>query len=134
MAKSNQQEQFFRAILAKAVLAGRAAGDAAVPVPMIVQERANPLNDASPVVKQYAPVMGGVCGFAWIKVRPANKAFAKWLKAEGLARPAYEGGLDISISEYGQSMERKSAHAYAMAKVLQDAFPDMQFYAQDRMD
>jgi malate synthase len=74
-----------------------------------------------------------VCGFAWIKIRPATSAFAKWLVKTGKARPAYGGGLSIWISAHNQSMERKEAHARAMAKVLSEKL-GINCYAESRMD
>jgi hypothetical protein len=121
------------ALYAKADAAGKAAAAARVPVPMVVVQRANPLNDASPVVKRYAPVMGGVCGFAWVIVRPGNSAFANYLKKRGLARPdSYAGGVNLWVGDYGQSMEKKEAYAGAFADVLQDA--GLRAYSNSRMD
>jgi hypothetical protein len=59
--------------------------------------------------------MDGVCGFAWVVVKPATSSFAKWLKKTGWADKAYGGGLSIWIGGYNQSMTRKEAHAAAMA-------------------
>lgn len=127
-------EQQFKAAWDAAVAAGNAAAAAKVPQPMYVVERADPLNDNSPVVKAYAPVMDGVCGFAWVSIRPANKPFARWLKKQGLAKPAYGGGLQYWVSAFNQSMEKKEAFAYAMADSLGKAFPEMRFYGASRMD
>lgn len=87
-------------------------------IPMIVQEHANPFDDNSPVVKQwYEPE--GVCGFAWVFVKPGNCKFANWLKKNGKARPdSYYGGVSIWISQFGQSMQKKEAYAIAMADVF----------------
>jgi hypothetical protein len=60
----------------------------------------------------------GVCGFGWVNV-PGNTSFGKWLKKTGRGRPDYPTGLSIWISDYGQSYERKAAHASAMASHLQ---------------
>jgi hypothetical protein len=114
----------YRDLINRAEAAGRAAADAITPTPMIVR------NDMTG--ETYAPVMGGVCGFAWIKIKPATTKFARWMKKEGIARTAYGGGLDIWISGYGQSMERKEAYAYAMANVLYEA--GYNAYAESRMD
>ena len=73
----------YAAIYDEAWKAGVAAATDTVPVPMQVVQRANPLDDKSPIVKAYEPVYDGVCGFAWVKVKPANSPFAKWLKANG---------------------------------------------------
>lgn len=101
-------------------------------VPMVVQERADPLNDNSPVRKQWI-IDDGVCGFAWITVRPGNSAFAKWLKAKGLARiDHYEGGMKIWISLFNQSMQKKETYASAFAQVIRDA--GIKCYSGSRMD
>ena len=60
----------------------------------------------------------GICGFGWVNV-PGNTSFGKWLAKYRGARPGYPKGLEIWISDYGQSYERKAAHAGAMALYLQ---------------
>jgi hypothetical protein len=108
----------FDCIFATAHEAGMAAAKACTPVPMIVQQHASMANDASPVEKEWL-VGGGVCGFAWIKVNPANCMFANWCKKNNKGKTdSYEGGLTIWVHEFGQSMERKVAYAGAFACVL----------------
>lgn len=120
----------FQMIYEKAMAAGKAAAEAKVPTPMHVVQTAG---FGGPIVKRYEPVMDGVCGFAWVKVKPATQPFAKWLKATGKVRgAAYGGGYDLWISDYNQSMERKEAHARAMAKALNEA--GIKAYADSRMD
>lgn len=122
----------FEAAFAKAAAAGQAAGEAAKPRAMIVQERASPFDDASPVKQEwYEPE--GMCGFAWVNVSPGNSPFANWLKKNKLARKAYGGGVDIWISDFGQSVERKEACANAMAKVLKEEL-GVNVYASSRLD
>ena len=122
-----------RALFARAQEAGRIAADATTPQPMYVVQRQNPLDDNSPIVKAYAPVMSGVCGFAWTIIKPGNGSFARHLKSLGLARPSdYYGGVMVSASEYGQSYEKKSAHAAAFAAVLKEA--GIRAYAMSRLD
>lgn len=123
------------ALYAKARAAGMAAAAARVPTPMVVVRHANPLDDNSPVVKRYEPVMDGVCGFAWIKCRPARGPFFAYCKAEGLGRKDYDGGWSIWVSDFNQSMERKEAYAYAFAEVLNES-PEagVTAYGQSRMD
>lgn len=100
--------------------AGMAALDAKVPVPMTVQQHKDQFDDYSPVLKSFnAP--GGVCGFAWIIVKPANCAFAKWTRRKGFSSKAYRGGEQIFVHEGGQSYERKMAYAGAFTQVLCDA-------------
>jgi hypothetical protein len=115
--------------------AGKAAAAAVTPVPMVVQERANPLDDSSPVVRQWAPVMDGVCGFAWVNVKPGNSAFANWLKKQPGSRwrtDSYEGGVSMSVFDYNQSLTRKAAYAGAFARVLSEA--GIRAYSASRMD
>lgn len=114
------REANHRALYDGAMAAGAAAAEACVPTPMIVQQRLNPLDDNSPVVKEWEPVAAGVCGFAWVTIFPGNSSFARWLAKEGLARKAYRGGMEIYISAYSQSYERKMAHAQAAAKYLRE--------------
>jgi hypothetical protein len=76
----------------------------------------------------------GLCGFAWVKVTPGNSSFAKWLlKQKIVSGGAYGGGVDIWVSAFGQSYERKDAYAQAMAKVLVEEL-GIKAYAQSRLD
>ena len=120
----------FKALYEKALAAGKQAAASCIPVPMIVEQHANMADDSSPVVQRYHEPEG-VCGFAWVVIRPANSAFAHWLKknTDGNAKSGYGGGLHYWISGYGQSMTRKEAFAKAFAKVLREeglikAFPE----------
>jgi hypothetical protein len=123
----------FEAAYEKARLAGKAAGEACKPAAMIVTQHANPANDASPPVKEWY-VPEGMCGFAWVKVTPGNCSFAKWLRKQKIVGgSAYGGGVDIWISAFGQSYERKEACAQAMAKVLVEEL-GIKAYAQSRLD
>lgn len=88
---------------------GVEAAMAAKPAPMIITDRHGNRLDY---------VADGVCGFAWLNV-PGNSSFGRWLKKRGIARPDYPTGLSVWISSYEQSHDRKAAHAYAMAKFLQ---------------
>lgn len=74
----------------------------------------------------------GMCGFAWVVVKSANKGFGHWLLKSGRARKSYYGGAEIWISEFNQSYERKAAMASAMAKVFNEAGFDS--YAGSRLD
>jgi hypothetical protein len=105
----------------KAHKAGMEAGERIIPTPMTVQSGG----------KSYF-VGEGVCGFAWIKIRPARGKFVKWLKATDKGHAGYNGGYEIWVGAFGQSMTRKEAYADAFAKVLQDA--GINAYAQSRMD
>jgi len=115
----------------KAHEAGIAAVDKLQVRPMVVQSHANPLDDGSPVVKEYF-VADGVCGFAWVKF-PGVGPFAKYAKEYLGARSAYPKGLCFSIRAYDQSMQKKEAYAEAYAAVLREAgIPGV--YAESRMD
>lgn len=106
-----------------ALNAGRAAAINATPTPMVVVGGG-----------QRYFVADGVCGFAWVNVKPGTSRFAKWLVSEKLARKSYSGGVDIWISDYDQSMQRKEAHAHAMANSLQQEFLELKINGQSRMD
>lgn len=122
----------FKAAYDKAAEAAREAGNKTAPVPMIVTQHANPLDDRSAVVGQWQ-ANSGACGFAWVKVTPGNSAFARWLVKNKLARAGYYGGVQINIMGFGQSVERKTAAANAMAEVLR-AELGVTAYADSRED
>lgn len=85
---------------------------------MVINTHKNPLDDNSPVIKRQV-VADGPMGFAWVLIKPANCAFARWLKKEGLAQVSCSGGMMIWVSAFGQSITLKEAYAQAFAKVLQ---------------
>ena len=98
--------------------AGTAAATAAVPEPMHIAG--------------YAPVTEGVCGFAWITIRPGTSHAARYAKRVLRARAGYHGGMEIWVSGYGQSMTRKEAYAEAFATTLRAA--GIEATAGSRMD
>jgi len=63
-------------------------------------------------------VLNGLCGFAWVNIKPARGAFVNYLKARGVGSKGYYGGYEIWVSEFGQSVDRKAAFASAFAEVL----------------
>jgi len=82
----------------------------------------------------------GYCGYAWVRIRPATTAFARWCKMQTMAqfgfpeRPCAEsdlhfGGLVIdvgvqlprAIDKSGQSYEIKMAYAEAFSSVVRCA-------------
>lgn len=73
-----------------------------------------------------------ICGFAWVKIKPATTKFARWLKSNGLARTSSMGGMDIWISDYNQSYDKKLAHAKGMAEVFDKH--GIKCYADGRLD
>jgi len=112
----------FEELWKQACEAGRMAAEAAKPkMVRAVDELSGQVYDPFPV-----------CGFSWIKIRPANCAFANWLKKMGLARNSYNGGVEISIADYNQSYDLKYAHASAAAKILQEV--GIKAYADGRLD
>lgn len=118
MVLNAKEIQEFEHIYAEADAAGKAAVEKLNVVPMVVQQHANQLDDNSPVVQQWF-VADGVCGFAWVNIGPANKKFAKFLVAKGLARKdSYNGGISMHIWDYNQSMQKKEAYARGFVEVL----------------
>ena len=110
---------------------GNLAVKMAFVTPMVVQQRENPLNDDSRVVREYF-INDGVCGFASVTVKPANCKFAKYLIANGLGRKGYGGGVSMSIRDFNQSLQKKEAYAHAFASVLNDY--GIKAFAESRMD
>ena len=107
----------FKVLYDKAHDAGMAAAKDVVPAPMFING--------------YAPVMDGVCGFAWVHFK-GNTAFGKWAKKVGVAKKAYPNGLMIWVGDFNQSMTRKEAYASEFSKVLRAEGVDA--YARSRMD
>ena len=103
----------YAAIWAEAWAAGVMAGLACRPTPMVVGQ-----HNGDGVLKIVEVVDDGMCGFGWVKIRPANGKMARWLKSQNIGYKAYNGGWDVSVHEFGQSWERKSAAARAIADVL----------------
>lgn len=124
-AASEARKVTHQTLFDKAHAAGQAAAEAKVSsvVPMIVEKRANPWDDNSPVVKSYY-VPSGVCGFAWVSLSPGNSSFALWAVKNGKARKAYQGGVNFRAPDtagFEQSMEVKEAYVQAFAGVLREA-------------
>lgn len=114
----------FAAAFGKAVSAGQAAGQAASPPAMHIRDMQTGQVWREPE---------GMCGFAWVNVRPGNCPFANWLKKNGHARPSCEGGVQIWISSFNQSVARKEACANAMAEVFRQEL-GVNAYADSRLD
>lgn len=102
----------FEEAVREADAAGMAAAEACTPTPMIVAGRGSGLRT------QYWHVPEGVCGFAWVTVRPGTSSFARWARKNGWDK-AYRGGIQLWVGMFGQSYERKLAYARAYAGVLQ---------------
>ena len=84
--------------------------------------------------KQSWRVSDGVCGFAWVTVKPVNSKIAKYMKdvIRIANKSICEPGIKLWVSAYNQSMYKKEAYAYAFAKVLQSH--GIKAYAGSRMD
>ena len=109
-------EQTAYDILTEAYEAGAQAANAIRPRPMVVTQVGlddKPLPGTEPEI-----VWDGLCGFAWVVIKPARGPFVNYLKKRGIGDKHYAGGWNIWISEYNQSYERKEAHASAMAEVF----------------
>lgn len=124
------QDAEFQALWDKAMAAGREAGTRTVPHVMVVGE-ADGLSDRFKPGATLYRVPEGVCGFAWVNFK-GNTAFGRWAKRTGKARTGTYGGLTYWVGDYGQSMERKEAHARAFAAVLTQN--GITAYAESRMD
>ena len=115
-----------------AVAAGTKAGNEHNPTPMVVG-RAKHLfgNEIVPGTEEV--VEEGVCGFAWVNIKPATSSFARWCKTnvDGVHK-SYYGGIDIWCRLFNQSMERKEAWADAFCEVLNEH--GIRAYAMSRMD
>lgn len=121
-AERNARYAEYARLFEEAWMAGREAARTCRPLPMVVSNMDGDILDV---------VDDGMCGFGWVNV-PGNTSFGKWLSKRGLARPGYPKGLEVWISDYGQSYERKSAHAGAMAAYLRAK--GIQCYAGSRLD
>lgn len=131
------RDDLFQRVYDAAHAAGLQAGKDAMPTPMVVSD-AN--LDGSPRAggKRYF-VSEGVCGFAWVVVRPGNHPFANWLKKNGLARKHYYGGVSTSVWEFNQSYTRKMKYAGAFARVLNELLgtyygDTLKIYSDGRLD
>ena len=125
----------FTEVMRCALTAGEYAGNYCQPTAMkVFQHGTDPAKGE--IVNE------GVCGFAWVSIKPATSSFCKWLKSLpdnhelkesiGIHR-GYYGGLELWCQLFGQSHERKRAWAKAVAKVLQNHGIDRAF-ADDRLD
>ena len=121
------QACWFASIHKVAQSAGLEAGMNALPEPMTVTEAdlmGNPIGRSWTVSE-------GACGFAWVTFA-GNTPWGRWAKAQGIASKGYPKGLQIWVSEFNQSVDRKEAYAQAYAKVLREH--GIEAYAQSRLD
>ena len=130
-------KKLFSKIWNAALQAGEDSGKKCTPVPMVVEQHTDMINDNSPV-KQSWFVADGCCGFAWVTIRPGNCAFANWLKEKGFAKhDSYYGGVTYWVNYGNQSIARKEAFAEAMVDYLLKYSEDLgtnRIYSQSRLD
>jgi len=120
-------------IYAEAHSAGMSAGNKCKPTPMIVGQPTTPLGDDIDYEKETWYVGDGVCGFAWVNIKPARGKFVTWMKKNDVGRKDnYYGGWTVWVSGFGQSMARKEDYARAFSKVLNDY--GITAYSMSRMD
>lgn len=108
-------------IYAEAVQAARKAAAEAVPTPMVVGTPTTPLGNDIDLNKDVWFVSDGVCGFGWVKVKPARGAFVTYAKKRNLGySDTYAGGYDFMMGRItqSQSLTRNEAAARAFAEVL----------------
>lgn len=100
------------------------AWKACKPIPMIVGQAKGLFgNEIVPGTEEF--VADGVCGFAWVRIKPARGPFVKFLEANKIGRrDEYAGGWYIpsyqtlNFNDMSQSMQRKEAACDAFADVL----------------
>ena len=120
-------------IYREAYASGLKAGHEVQVTPMVVGTETSPFSNIIDETKQTYFVEGGVCGFAWVKIRPARGKFVQFLKDKEIgSKDNYEGGYTIWCHEFGQSLTRKEAFVQAFAKVLREYGIDA--YGQSRID
>jgi hypothetical protein len=115
------RDQEFQKLFAEAHLSGRIQAVMVQPTMVAAVSETGYTSDPFPI-----------CGFAWVNVRPGNSLFATWLKKNNFAHKAFEGGVNIWISEHGQSMDLKYAHAEGMVQIFKLA--GIKCYAAQRLD
>lgn len=111
----------FPEIYAEAEKAAKEAYDTARPTPVIFGQAVGLFGaDANRMVPGTERLeLEGVCGFAWVEVRPTRSPFAKWLRDNDKGRyDSYKRCVTVWVGGASQSMERKEAYAEAFARVL----------------
>ena len=104
-------------VLEEAHLAGLYAGNTALPTQYDV------VNEKQEVIDT---LTDGLCGFAWITIRPARGPLVAHLKKMDIGDKGWNGGYEIWVSHFGQSYERKYAYANAFAWTLRQHGYDAQ--------
>lgn len=114
--------QEFENLHQKAHQAGLDAVKELTVVPMVVGEETYPFSGKLDTSKPMEYIADGVCGFAWINIKPATSKFARWLKNQKIAdTDSYYGGITIWVGDFNQSYQKKMEYARAYAEVLNAA-------------
>jgi hypothetical protein len=121
-----------KALFAKADAAGQAAIAACRPTPMIVGDAKGLFSNEIDYSRPTYYVEDGVCGLAWVEIRPSRGGIATWMKENGYGRyDDYRRCHYMSARENSQSMQKKEAYCHAFAAVMREAGIDC--YTASRM-
>lgn len=125
----------FQTIYEEAHNAGMKAGNECTPIPMVVGQETELFSNKIDYTKPTYYVADGLCGFAWVNIKPGNCAFANWLKKNNHARTdSYYGGVTVWVSEFNQSIARKEAYAAAFVEVVKKYNVVKKIYSASRLD
>jgi hypothetical protein len=102
--------------------------------PMLVGEAKSLLSNEIDYTKKTYLMDDGPCGYAWVTIRPGNSKLANAYKKLGLAKSAWNGGVEYWVSEFGQSVDRKAAYAEAYAAKLRQLTGHETIYSGSRLD
>lgn len=130
----------FEALMEKADAAGREAVANLKVTPMIVGKAKSLFSNEIDYSEPVEYIADGVCGFAWISIYPEFKGNTRLGKQERAVLEEFEFEQDYSnkakytrwVSEFGQSLERKTAYANAAAAVFAGA--GIRAFGQSRID
>ena len=133
--RNAENDARFTEILRQAHDAGMEAGEECQPTPVVFYPSGTDPRVTGERIDE------GLCGFAWVSLRPATSSFARWSRVNkesiggtiGLGvHKGYPTGLDFWVRHFDQSHARKTAYARAFAKVLRDH--GFNAYPGDRLD
>jgi hypothetical protein len=121
MSKRELENERFKLIFELADFMAKAEVGAVIPTPMVVYDGGHEWF-----------VADGVCGFAWVTIRPSNCAAAEYAQKElGWKVDDYSDDMRLWVSNYSQSMQRKEVYAHKFAKVLNEH--GIQAYSDSQM-
>jgi hypothetical protein len=102
-------------ILVEASESAEQAVKACRPTPIIVGSPSTPLgNDVDPTQQTWF-VEGGVCGFAWVVIRPARGTIVAELKKRKIGGAHYGGGYSFSSWQLAPSIRQDQSYERAVA-------------------